>query len=518
MKIFRLFSIIFFIASSCSIAWAQYGLYGSPDSLRITQQPAAVPYDNYPAAHAGQTGSAPGVYPQQVAPYAAPSGYVAQQTPYAAPAANSTPDPVYRTAYASRPYSTETADDMPALNEPSMPQNSNLTNLMLSERGQMGTGGSNGYVSPNSSGGACRTGVEQYQAAACGVETGCCYDACPWYVSLSALAMSRNNANNLWAANDPFPNEYNQYPVDAESSWKMGGEIRFGRRFCACGCDPCNSASSGYWALEADYWTLCPFEGTSSVMNPNAPFTLATPFVVSNIEFRAFDGSQQLGTFWFNDASEQRHWRRDEVHSVEINLVRGQWANVCGSNWDFAFSAGPRFFRFRDELQIGALKDGFAWGQDGGAWEAYLSDRITNDLWGGQVGFDLGYNFGGGALRLFATPKVGIYDNNVTTYFQANLGNGNVATLNYPGQLGGYPVSASTNVFAVLSQIDVGAEWFFARRWSARVGYRLVAISGIGLADNQFPTYINDIQAIAAINTNGDLILHGAFASLTFNF
>ena len=64
----------------------------------------------------------------------------------------------------------------------------------------------------------------------------------------------------------------------------------------------------------------------------------------------------------------------------------------------------------------------------------------------------------------------------------------------------------------------MGVEWFFAHRWSARFGYRVLAISGIGLADNQIPPYVVDIPAIADIDTNADLIVHGGFATLTFNF
>jgi hypothetical protein len=40
----------------------------------------------------------------------------------------------------------------------------------------------------------------------------------------------------------------------------------------------------------------------------------------------------------------------------------------------------------------------------------------------------------------------------------------------------------------------------------------------VGLADAQIPQYIVDIPEIAHIDSNGDLILHGAFAGLTYNF
>ena len=55
-------------------------------------------------------------------------------------------------------------------------------------------------------------------------------------------------------------------------------------------------------------------------------------------------------------------------------------------------------------------------------------------------------------------------------------------------------------------------------RWSARVGYRVVVATGIGLTDNQIPFYVTDIPGIRDIDHNGELILHGAFFGLAYNF
>jgi len=46
----------------------------------------------------------------------------------------------------------------------------------------------------------------------------------------------------------------------------------------------------------------------------------------------------------------------------------------------------------------------------------------------------------------------------------------------------------------------------------------VVAVSSIGLADAQIPFYIVDIPAIADIDKNSDLILHGGFATIGYNF
>jgi hypothetical protein len=67
-------------------------------------------------------------------------------------------------------------------------------------------------------------------------------------------------------------------------------------------------------------------------------------------------------------------------------------------------------------------------------------------------------------------------------------------------------------------QIDVGVDWQLSRNWSARVGYRVVALTGVALADDQFPQYIVDMPEIAHIDSHSSLLLHGAFAGLTYNF
>ena len=43
-------------------------------------------------------------------------------------------------------------------------------------------------------------------------------------------------------------------------------------------------------------------------------------------------------------------------------------------------------------------------------------------------------------------------------------------------------------------------------------------MTGMGLSDSQIPFYGNDTQAIANIQHNDSLILHGAFGGLTFTW
>ena len=117
-------------------------------------------------------------------------------------------------------------------------------------------------------------------------------------------------------------------------------------------------------------------------------------------------------------------------------------------------------------------------------------------------------------MRLFLTPKVGIYNNFMESNFQANTGDG----INGTGPYGSFPVHATTNGLAFLTQLDAVAEWQFARNWSVRAGYRFVAVTGMGLAEDQFPQYMVDTPSIASIQHSSSLVLQGAFAGVTYCF
>jgi len=49
-------------------------------------------------------------------------------------------------------------------------------------------------------------------------------------------------------------------------------------------------------------------------------------------------------------------------------------------------------------------------------------------------------------------------------------------------------------------------------------GYRVVVLTGMGLADNQVPAFLLDTPEIRDIASNANLVLHGGYAGLEFNF
>lgn len=347
----------------------------------------------------------------------------------------------------------------------------------------------------------CGEGCQQ-AAGQCG---DLCATACrsPWYASVYALVMTRDDANRVWTT---FENNRLEHQMlntqDIDLSWKWGGEVRVGRRFC---CDQ--------WAVEAVYWTLDPFEGTSTVFAPTGSTGLGTPLQFGFVEF---NGSNAENWFGFG-ALQHSLYRRDEVHNVEVNLMRARVLTGAEQPWGVDVLAGFRFFRFEERLTFTswAAPARFPVGISN---VASLDEQIANNFWGGQIGFNADWLIAP-SLRLFVTPEFGVYDNHIEHTFRLQLADGTSAAPNPQyASLGSYPVSSRDDRVSFLTQIDVGLDWQFAERWSARIGYRVVAATGIGLADAQIPQYIVDIPEIAHIERNGDLILHGAFVGVTYNF
>jgi hypothetical protein len=546
MRLVRMVFISLTVLAFAMPASAQY--YGSPDPLRVPTtstaniQPTSIQPVYSQPAYAPASASQPSYAPQVVASRPMP-GYVAPNSAYgssygtqpayqnqgstapvqtmpsapmpappsapmvtAAPPAPAIPGMVNGGSTGAAPVSTYAP--APASPSNAAPQGQSVMSQMLNDPGKpVGQGavaGSSGYVPYGSSVTACSptcTGAD------CGCSMGTVTSTsgcCPWYGSLTFLALTRNAPNKLWVSSDTFDESIQLMNTQqCESPWKFGGEIRFGRRFC-CGnpCDPCFDPST-YWAVEATYWTVDRFHGYRDQWGEPDP--LNTPLRVSDVHF--IDPAQSA-LDWFAGAKQQWLERYNEIHNVELAVLGGRWANAAGSAWDYYWSIGPRFFRFDESLTFGTVKQGADKGPN--IDNANIHDQIINTLWGCQLGSELGYNATSN-LRFFAAPKVGIYGNHMENNYRIALGDG-TAPIDFPAE-----VDTTKNRVAFLMQIDVGAEYFIARHWSLRGGYRALAATGIGLADNQIPWAV--YQALDhEINSNGDLVLHGAFASVTYNF
>jgi hypothetical protein len=81
-----------------------------------------------------------------------------------------------------------------------------------------------------------------------------------------------------------------------------------------------------------------------------------------------------------------------------------------------------------------------------------------------------------------------------------------------------YNLQSSANGFATLSEIDLGGQFYLTPRFAVFAAYRLIGVSGVALADNAIPHYLNDYPVLQTINRNGDVILQGVYTGFQWNF
>jgi hypothetical protein len=315
------------------------------------------------------------------------------------------------------------------------------------------------------------------------------------------------------------PGQTHQTPQEIVPEYQWGGEVRLGRRFL---CD--------HWAVEGVYWGIAPFESRVQTGVSASNVTLGMNASQVQLWNPSGAGSWVNGdTAFLTEANQQQYSYRSEVHNAEINLVTGTLGGRQSEMpWDLQFTLGARFFRFDDRLAIDSAYDVNTQGVErtfanltaaDDAWVTRIAERVTNDLWGGQVGF-YGAWYVHPCIRFFAGTKFGVFNDRMESEFDVRQWSGlGARTINANGVVvGGYPAHAVRNDIALLSQVDVGVDWVFAANWSARFGYRLVNVSGVALADQQVSYHLHDLTSATQIQHTGDLILHGAFAGITWNF
>jgi hypothetical protein len=81
-----------------------------------------------------------------------------------------------------------------------------------------------------------------------------------------------------------------------------------------------------------------------------------------------------------------------------------------------------------------------------------------------------------------------------------------------------YDIPSNKTVAAFIGELDLGMAYRFAPRWSATLGYRAIAISGLAYATEQIPGNLADLPGVESIDNNANMILHGAYAGITFGW
>jgi hypothetical protein len=165
------------------------------------------------------------------------------------------------------------------------------------------------------------------------------------------------------------------------------------------------------------------------------------------------------------------------------------------------------YFRFQDILTYGSVAGGFVFGEDGGEHEAYLQSKVTNNMVGGQIGMLANYSLTP-RWGTFALPKVGVFGNQIYVTNRLYTGDG-FTTFN---------IHAHKAVVSMMAELDLGTYYWISQHCQLFAGWRVLGLSHVGLADNQFLPFLADSAGFAAAKANGDLILTGAFGGVAFTF
>jgi hypothetical protein len=255
--------------------------------------------------------------------------------------------------------------------------------------------------------------------------------------------------------------------------------------------------------VQATYWALTPLNGFSSVNAPSPTDGLVTPIILNAPPVPTI--GPYNASDYFDGSLRHDLWRRDYLQNIEVNFWRIPYVSP-GQRCMVSWMAGVRYLRFTDDLVFGAVSGSLTVPQINGA-EAYLDTKMVNNLIGVQTGFRGNY-FLTRAVSIYAQPVFGLFGNHATSMMHLYDQFGNQ----------GFDNRGALNDVSILGQLDLGTQWFLSPRWSLYCAYRVIGISGVGLADNQIPIYLNDTPAMRDVHTNGSLIVSGLVFGTWFGF
>ena len=205
-----------------------------------------------------------------------------------------------------------------------------------------------------------------------------------------------------------------------------------------------------------------------------------------------------------NAASEWRLQRDTEIHNVEINLLRnaGQTRSFFKGTTNVEWIAGIRWLKFSEGLSFQSVN----FGQPAFPEFTFYNLDVENNLVGAQLGLRLERAMGKrGSFSLGS--KFGVFNNDIHTtqlIFDQNI---NLATV--PSGPIDYSFGARKDEVATLGEFDFGFNYQVSQSVRANIGYRVIGITGLGLAADQIPANFNDTQEIQRVKSNGSLLLHG---------
>jgi len=307
-------------------------------------------------------------------------------------------------------------------------------------------------------------------------------------------------------------------------NWSSGFDVRFGH-YLNCGQN----------AIEVVYWGLFPGQEYTQTTSADVLGNLNGILNWNNLDYNGAPASNIVNVAPGADGVHAL-WRNFEFHNVEVNLWRfcgncaastcsnsgGGYGKSCGgavcnrSRWRYNMLAGVRYFRFHEDLLFGADGDQFVmnYGDD----EIFYNIDIDNDLLGFQLGCETEYCVGR-RWTLDGGIKLGIYNNHISHISEIG-GNLGTATINGGGPNSGrdFYVNNSKNDVSFLGETNLGFQYLIHPNWTARFGYRAVAVTGVALPSEQIYPDLRGINDVELIGSNSSLLLHGGYAGVEYNW
>lgn len=253
-----------------------------------------------------------------------------------------------------------------------------------------------------------------------------------------------------------------------------GLEVRLGRK-------------RGSSATEIGWWSLFSSDETASVARPGSTLD-------SIIDFSDLDIN-------FNNARLHQVEKDLEMHSIDVS--HRQLINSGGS-FSFAYQWGLRYTEIDDEFGLRADLNNTVLGDPTG--ELRYDIEVNNHLIGPQIG-GAAYWQATSRLGLILDLKGGVYFNFMDHDQSASSWLGAATITSGPDAGEMFRMNNDESQAALLSEIQFGAEYLITSRFRLLLGYRLVAASGIGLAEAQIPRRFGAIET--AVDASGSLLLHG---------
>ncbi len=341
-----------------------------------------------------------------------------------------------------------------------------------------------------------------------------------WFGYAGGLIMTREQTGGMALSYNAA--QYQVLNTNQVEQPAMGGyEVAFGKWFCGCRV-----------GVEVVYWGLSP---------STQAYDYSGAGTYSAIDFGSLTYNGNPYNDYWNNAQRQYIRRENTFNNVELNLIGNAWnlGGCCGggggdyvagyggggccddqcyqscggSCFTVGWLGGVRYFDFTDNFYYASSTNDTV--IDGTIDEVFYINNVKNSLVGFQLGGYMSYQF---CCRwsVYGGAKAGLYNNHSNLYKRLYGVNGDAMI--GAGPYAGADASASTtaDTLACLGQIDLGLRWQATCHFALRAGYRVVGISGVALSDDQFLYNYNDYGAYQDIDTNGSVVLHGAYAGGEF--